>query len=900
MIIKDDDFLAHYGILRRSGRYPWGSGGPEANTGPHSFLGYVADLKRQGMSEAEIAKAIGATTTELRAAKSIANNQKKQADIAMASRLKFDKGYSNVAIAERMGIPESSVRALLAPGVKDKAEILDATTSMLKQQVADKKYIDIGAGTEHQLAISATKMKTAVAKLEEEGYRKYYVKVPQLGTGKMTSVKVLVAPGTSYNELFNNRDKISQITNFSEDGGRSYQEIHPPKSISSKRVAVRYGDEGGREADGVIYVRPGVPDISLGGAQYAQVRIAVDGTHYLKGMAVYKDDLPAGVDLMFNTNKNNTGNKLDAMKGLKDDKDLPFGSVVRQIQGKDGKPTSVMNIVNDDADWSKWSRSLSSQFLSKQNYALAKQQLDMSAERRQNELENIMKLTNPEVRRKLLLEFADGADSASVQLKAAALPRQQTHVILPVQSMKENEVYAPNFRPGESVVLVRFPHGGTFEIPELKVNNRNPEAKKMLGNAENAIGINPKVAARLSGADFDGDTVLVIPNNTGQIKTTKPLKDLEIFDPQRDYKPYDGMKTIDGGVYHAATGKVDYGDKIPSSRTKGQQMGLVSNLITDMTIKGAPPAELARAVRHSMVVIDAEKHHLDYKRSAIDNGIPQLMQKYQQRKTGGAATLISRRKSTTLVPERKASFKIDPLTGEKIYQPTGESYIDKQTGKVVVKTSRVGKLAEAKDAHTLVSDHGGTRIEKVYADYSNRMKDLANQARREAVNTKSTLYSESARKIYSSEVARLSAALAVAQRNAPFERQAQIVANAALRQRIAAHPDMDSATIKKVKFQELERARTRLNPGGKTKIEITPQEWQAIQAGAISPTRLRQILDNANIDSVRALATPRSRVLMTPTKLSRARTMLASGYTQADVADQLGVSLTTLKTSLQS
>jgi hypothetical protein len=706
VIIKDEDYLAHYGILRRSGRYPWGSGGPEENTGPHSFLGYVAELKKQGLSEPDIARAIGATTTELRAAKSIANNQKKQADIAMASRLKFDRGYSNVAIAQRMGIPESSVRALLAPGVKDRAEILDATTSKLKDEVASKKYVDVGAGTEHQLAISGTKMKTALAKLQEEGYKIHYVKVPQLGTGKMTSVKVLVAPDTPYSETFANRDKISQITSFSDDGGRTYNDIHPPLNVSSKRIAVRYADQGGRDADGVIYVRPGVSDLSLGGAQYAQVRIAVDGTHYLKGMAVYKDNLPAGVDLMFNTNKNDTGNKLDAMKALKDDPDLPFGSVVRQIPGKNGKPASAMNIVNDDADWSKWSRSLSSQFLSKQSPALAKQQLDMSSERRQNELDSIMKLTNPEVRRKLLMEFADGADSASVQLKAAALPRQQTHVILPVQSMKDTEVYAPNFRDGESVVLVRFPHGGTFEIPELKVNNRNPEAKKMLGNAENAIGINPKVASRLSGADFDGDTVLVIPNNTGKIKTTKPLKELENFDPQRDYKlPSDAPQM--------------------SARTKGIQMGLVSNLITDMTIQGAPPAELARAVRHSMVVIDAEKHHLDYKRSAIDNGIPQLMQKYQQRKTGGASTIVSRRKSTEIVPERKVSFKIDPLTGEKVFQPTGETYVDKTTGRTVVKTSRVGKLAETKDAHTLVSANGGTPIEKVYADYSNRMKELS-------------------------------------------------------------------------------------------------------------------------------------------------------------------------------
>ena len=50
-------------------------------------------------------------------------------------------------------------------------------------------------------------------------------------------------------------------------------------------------------------------------------------------------------------------------------------------------------------------------------------------------------------------------------------------------------------------------------------------------------------------------------------------------------------------------------------------MGKISNLITDMTLLGASEDKLARAVRHSMVVIDDEKHHLDYKQSEKDNNI---------------------------------------------------------------------------------------------------------------------------------------------------------------------------------------------------------------------------------------------------------------------------------------
>lgn len=164
-----------------------------------------------------------------------------------------------------------------------------------------------------------------------------------------------------------------------------------------------------------------------------------------------------------------------------------------------------------------------------------------------------------------------------------------------------------HFRDGEEVVLIRYPHGGTFEIPRLKVNNKVPDAKKTLHNAQDAIGINAKVAERLSGADFDGDTVLVIPTSTAKIKTSKPLDGLKDFDPQRDYKAYPGMPEVKGSGFN-----------------KQQQMGNVSNLITDMTIKGATPDELARAVRHSMVIIDAEKHNLNYKQSAIDNNIAEL------------------------------------------------------------------------------------------------------------------------------------------------------------------------------------------------------------------------------------------------------------------------------------
>jgi hypothetical protein len=877
--VSEEQYLAHYGTPRHSGRYPWGSGGVE-NTGNPNFLSIEAGLRKQGMSEAKVAEALGMNTSELRARKSIARNAERQDQIGMAQRLR-DKGMSNVAIGKRMNIGESQVRALLAPAAKDKADILTATTNMLKDRVAKDKYIDVGTGAEHLISVSQTKLSTAVAALETQGYKIHYLKVKQLGTGKDTTVKVLAGPGVPYSEVSKNRGQVKQIQAFSDDGGRSYTVMQAPLSVNSKRVAVRYAEEGGAKADGVIYVRPGVADVSLGGARYAQVRIAVDGTHYLKGMAMYKDDLPDGVDLMFNTNKSSTGNKLDAMKKIKDDPENPFGASVRQlVDSKTGKVKSSMNIVNEEGNWDDWSVNLSSQMLSKQSPRLARDQLDVTYQRKLAELNEIKSLTNPIVQQKLLKSFSDDVDSAAVHLKAAGLPRQRSSVILPINSLSEKEIYAPNFRNGEKVALVRYPHGGVFEIPELTVNNNHRPAKKALGQAKDAVGINSKVAERLSGADFDGDTVLVIPNNDGKIKTAPALEGLKGFDPQRAYPAYEGMKPM-------------------TPRAKQLEMGLVSNLITDMTIRGANSSELARAVRHSMVVIDAEKHNLNYRKSAVDNGIAQLKAKYQGRANAGASTLVSRSTSTVRVPDRKPrpaseGGPIDRATGQLKYVNTGKTHTDKQ-GKTRLSTIESTRLAETADAHTLSS---GTPVEKVYADHSNKLKALANEARRLMVNTKAIPYSPSAKVAFAKEVSTLRSKLNTAQRNRPLERQAQLVANAAVKAKKDANPGLERSEIKKIEGQELTKARIRVG-AGKERIVITPQEWAAIQAGAVSSNTLRQILENTDIEVVKSFATPRVPVAMSAAMQTRARNMFALGYTQAQIADQLGVSVSTLKTTIE-
>lgn len=891
--LDEDAYLAHYGILRRSGRYPWGSG-QNAEERSKSFLGMVSELRKQGMSDTEIARSFSTadnpfTTTMLRATTSIARNKQRAANIAMAEGLKA-KGLSNIAIAERMKLPgESSVRALLEPGAKIRTDQLQATAAMLKDQVSRKGYVDVGVGVERYSGASRTQFDTALSMLKSEGYEVVNVQVDQQGTGNKTTLKVLAPPGQTQSEhykyLVQNLDAIKPIDAASQDGIH-YEKTKPPTSISSKRVAVRYAEQGGTDADGVMYLRPGVKDLDMGGSHYAQVRIAVDGTHYLKGMAVYKDDLPDGVDIMFNTNKHDTGNKLDAMKPMQTkknpdgstsiDMENPFGAAIKPLNGQRG----VLNIVNEEGDWGEWSKSLASQFLSKQKPTLAEEQLGKLYSNKKKDLDEITTLTNPAIKRKLLQSFSDDVDSASVHLKAAALTGQATQVILPVHpnKIKETEVFAPQFKDGERVALVRFPHGGTFEIPELTVNNKNAEAAKLIGrSAKDAIGIHPKVAERLSGADFDGDTVLVIPNNSGKVKSKPALEGLKGFDPKTAYPAYEGMPKM-------------------TPKQKQFEMGNVSNLITDMTIRGANDTEIARAVRHSMVVIDAEKHNLNYRLSYEKNGIASLKEKYQGRnergQLKGASTLISQTTSAKRVPVYKQG-PIDPKTGEKTRRYTGETYT--KNGKVVPKTTTSVKGAEVKSAHQLSS---GTPIEEIYATHSDRLKALANSARKEMVSTKSIPYSPSAAKVYSPEVSSLNAKLNLALKNAPRERQAQLVANAIMKQKQDANPDMEKDDIKKESSKALTEARIRTG-AHKDLVSITDKEWEAIQAGAISNHKLEQILNNSNLERVKELATPRKATVMTTDKVARANSLLASGRTPSEVAQILGVAVSTLNSSLK-
>lgn len=896
MDLVEEDILMHYGVKRRSGRYPWGSGDNPYQHGG-DFLARVEELQRLGKTEKQIADELHLSTTDLRMQVRVAKHERRALQADRARSLRED-GKTLDEIASILGYAnDSSVRALLNENTAANKNKAQATAEILKKELAEKGAIDVGTGVERQLGVSTGVLQEALFILETEGYNRYGVGVPQVNDPKKRTITpVISVPEIDQREVYQNLDLVKSVGDYhSTDGGESWDKREYPASIDSSRVKILYGDEGGTLKDGVIEIRRGVADLDLGDSHYAQVRILVDGTHYLKGMAMYSDDMPDGADIVFNTNKHTGTPKMDVLKKIQDDPDNPFGALIKAngqshyIDADGNEKLSAINKLKEEGDWDKMSKNLSSQFLSKQPIQLIKKQLDLTYADAADEFSEICSLNNPTVKRKLLLDFADECDSAAVHLKAAALPRQSTQVILPLNAMKETEIFAPNYRDGEKVVLIRYPHGGTFEIPELTVNNKNPTAVSVLGkNIRDAVGINPKVAERLSGADFDGDQVVVIPTG-GRVKiqSTPALKDLKDFDPKTDYSTEGktGVRLLAKG---AATQR---------------QMGEISNLITDMTLKGATEPEIARAVKHSMVVIDAAKHKLDYRQSEKDNGIAELKKKYQgfddeTGHHGGASTLLSRRKQDVDVPERQGSGVIDPLTGKVVYKESGRTYVDPRTGKTVAATTKVKRILAVDDVRSMSS---GTLQEEAYADYANKMKDLANKARLEYKATPTLKRSASAAKAFEPEVNRLMAALKVAQLNAPLEREAQRIANARVKAKVQANNITDKDEISKIRRAAISDARNSTGASGKrTRITISDGEWTAIQSGAISDTTLSEILRYAEPKTVRERATPRRTTQLSDARVSRIKAMANSGHTNAEIAEALGISTSAISKYLNS
>lgn len=906
-ITSENNILEHYGTKRHSGRYPWGSGDtPYQHSG--DFLSRVEELKKKGLSEKEILETINNSLpdeytmglTEFRTSRQKAVHDRKALEYDRIRALK-DDGLGWKEIGDKLGMSESSVRSKYNNAIGEKASQAEKIAATLKAEVDKKGMIDISEGANQVLGVSESKLDEAAYILEAEyGYQRYGVGIRQpTNVHQQTNITVLAKPEFDQKYAYKHKDQIDSLGDYhSDDGGETFTKLQRPSSLDSSRVAIRYGDEGGLDKDGVMEIRRGVPDLDLGKSHYAQVRILVDGDHYLKGMAVYSDDLPDGVDVMFNTNKPSGTPKMKVLKEAKADPDNPFGAAIKangqsMYVGDDGKEhLSPINKLKEEGDWDTMSRNVSSQFLSKQPKKLIENQLNLTVADYKAQYDEIMRYDNPTVKKKLLNDFADTVEGTSMTLKASAFPGQSTKVILPINKIKETEAYCPTYENGTRLALIRYPHAGTFEIPIVTVNNKNVSGKRNLGAIQDAIGINAKVAERLSGADFDGDTVMAIPvTDKVNIKSTRALKALEGFDPKTAYAVPEGNPN---------------NVRLMKKEEKQREMGVISNLITDMTLRGADEDELARAVKHSMVVIDAEKHKLDYKRSERENGIPELKQKWQIRVDeegathyGGASTLLSRRKQTVRVPERRGSVRVDKETGEFIYKESGRTFTDPKTGKERKAEDTVSLISETKDARTLSS---GTIQENLYADFSNKLKAMANQARKEAVNMKGIQRNPEAAKTYAPEVASLKEKYNNMIANKPKERKAMLIANANIKakiQELGLDPTIDKKEIKKISSVEMQRARDSVGASGrKSKVTFTDREWEAVQAGAISDNMLTKFLNSSDSDEIVKRAMPKNVAVMTSAKMSKANAMLRSGYSYAEIAKACGVPESTVYSAL--
>jgi len=995
---ESEDDVVHYGTPRHSGRYPWGSGdNPQHN---QDFLSryYKAKEDNPNADETTIAKILGITTTDLRAQKSVALNQREALIVDKIRALKED-GLSGREIGRQLNIPESTVRNYLKATSDRKRASGAKTAEAIKEYMQNHEgVIDVGKGVNLQLQISETRMSEALQILKNEGYTVYNKTVAQSSmNSNRTTVKLLCPPGTTYAEAM--KAKVNYIGQdiTSEDGGDTFgKKWEYPKSMNSKRLMIRYAEDGGVNKDGNIEIRPGVKDLDLGpGVHYSQVRILVDDTHYLKGMATYGNpaDFPDGVDVIFNTNKHKGTPALgddisgSVLKKIKNDPDNPFGANLREIGGQhhftdengnikmDREHLSLINKRADEGDWNEWSKQVPSQFLSKQPQTLIARQINLSMQQTKDDYESIMRVDNPIVKQSLLDSFQSSCDSQARSLKAAALPQQRYQVILPLTSISDNEIYAPNYADGSTVALIRYPHAGRFEIPIVKVNNRNAEGiQKITPGAQDAVGITAKVASRLSGADFDGDTVMVIPlSNKVRVQNSKPLEGLVDFDTN-SYGPdlKNGIKEING-VKHYYRNGIEY----PIIKNKQMEMGIVSNLITDMTLKGAPDDELERAVKYSMIVIDAEKHTLDYASAKKELRIDELKNKYQLHTnfkgntSKGAATLISRASSPIEMPERKdgAYFNkytneklelleytknprspltkyinpetgviyekkdvttkyTDPVTGEKLYHDTKRTYnqyqdkngkkytayLDKATGnytyvddkkirhivdtddkrlkKDIVATGKYYTMDIINDANLINS---GTIQESYYAKYANYLKKYASQARLDSLNIESYDKDPIAAKKYEPEVKSLQEKLRISLSNAPRERQAEVLANKRYKDKIDDLDEkLDSEHASKLFQKEL--ALARIQTGAKRyEISFSPKEWEAIQAHAIAASNLRQLIKHCDSKQLKELATPREdRNIITTTKSNRIKSMSNAGYTNEEISEAVGLSVSTV------
>ena len=892
-------------------------------------------LQRYGKKDGDIARALGIDSYKLRAKRSIRSNELEVENTEEAWKL-HEEGWKNPKIAAKLGVTEGTIRNYLKNHLAQKENKLFRVADGLQEMVDKKRYLDVGPGGEDGFGTTASNFKTAVALLEERGYHRYPLHLNRIGanTDNQLTMQILCPPDVTYKDMRDHMDEIKSVKDYViEDGLPKSNQLglRYPVSVDSNRIEVKFADQGGSDRDGVIQLKRGVEDLGLGSSMYAQVRIAVDGTHYLKGMAVYADpdQFPPGKDIIFNTNKKSgTPIMLDdpdakqVFKHLEDDPDNPFkaaikvkdGKVVGQwdYTGKDGKEhQSPINVVNFEDNWSEWKKSSPTQFLVNQDPSLIKQQLKIAYDSKVAQFNDIKNYTNPAIKKHLLKEFASECDTAAIELRGAPFLGQQQFAILPVPSLEPNEIYAPMYEEGSKVVSIRYPHQGLIEVVEYTVTHKNKEAKSFMLNAKDAVGIHPNAAKQMSGADYDGDSVVIIPTVSADgkvindIRKDKAIQELMDFDPNSfERKEGDTFKRI-------------------SKSYQNRMMGVATNLLQDMKTIGAPREDIIDGVKFCYVIIDSWKHDLNWKAAEKQFRIKELKSRYQGNidpvtgeEKNGASTLITRAKSPIYQPKYNELWQPDKNTGEILYKSTPQMkktwHYDEELGRSVVdgevpKQEKVPMMATVKDARELMSgpDHIGTPKERLYAKYANDMKALANEVRREMVNTPTLEMNREAKEEYADEVASLKQKLRGIKENAPKERLATVIYNNIVKTKrnelMEKNPNMSkqerNKEMKKVKRLAAVYSRQAVN-AKKPKIDITDREWEAMQSGAVSQGTILDVLLNSDSEKIKQRAMPKNQEYIKDSDILRIKAFLAkpesSRPSYAEIAAIIGCSPSTV------
>ena len=177
------DALEHYGMPRRSGRYPWGSGDDPYQHGSVDFLTRVEALKKNGWTETadNIKKEFGENVTleDYRNEKSWCNYERRLRNVETAKAMIKD-GKKVSEIGRIMGVNESTVRSWLNPDSENRMKEAANTADFLKKKVEERGMIDVGDGVERELKVTRTRLDQALYKLKGEGYEVHGGRIDQV------------------------------------------------------------------------------------------------------------------------------------------------------------------------------------------------------------------------------------------------------------------------------------------------------------------------------------------------------------------------------------------------------------------------------------------------------------------------------------------------------------------------------------------------------------------------------------------------------------------------------------------------------------------------------------------------------------------------------------------------